>query len=58
MIVDVHTHLPTHQNKVPESEMVTEEMMRSGKSVNLTNSVDDYMKEMENFAPYLFFLRL
>ena len=39
MIVDVHTHLPTHQNKVPESEMVTEEMMRSGKSVNLTNSV-------------------
>ena len=47
MIVDVHTHLPTHQNKVPESEMVTEEMMRSGKSVNLTNSLDDYMKEME-----------
>lgn len=47
MIVDVHTHLPTHQEAVPENEIVTEEMMRSGDSIKLTNSVEDYMNDME-----------
>ena len=47
MIVDVHTHLPTHQEAVPVNEIVTEEMMRSGDSIKLTNSVEDYINDME-----------
>ena len=47
MIVDVHTHIPTHQRKVPKRDLVSEEMMRSGDSVMLTNSLDDYLKDME-----------
>jgi hypothetical protein len=47
MIVDVHTHLPTHMKAVPAKEMRTETTMRSGQTVQLTNSVADYMRAMK-----------
>ena len=46
MIVDVHTHNPTHQKTVPPGEMRSESVMRSGETVQLTNSVDDYLAAM------------
>ena len=46
MIVDVHTHLPTHPDTVPEDEMVVETTWRSGESVQHTHSVDDYVRDM------------
>ncbi len=46
MIVDVHTHLPTHMKTVPAKEMRVETTMRSGETVQLTNSTADYMKAM------------
>ena len=46
MIVDVHTHLPSHPETVPEDEMLTETTMRSGETVQLTNSIDDYYNDM------------
>ena len=47
MIVDVHTHLPSHRDSVPPSEMKTDTEMRSGETVQLTNSIDDYLKSIE-----------
>ena len=46
MIVDVHTHLPSHPDTVPEDEMLTETTMRSGQTVQLTNSIADYYSDM------------
>jgi len=46
MIVDVHTHLPSHMDTVPPDEMITETTMRSGETVNLTNSIGDYLRDM------------
>lgn len=46
MIVDVHTHLPSHMDTVPEDEMVYETTMRSGEQVQLTNTIDDYLRDM------------
>ena len=46
MIVDVHTHLPSHPDTVPEDEMLTESTMRSGQTVQLTNSIADYYNDM------------
>lgn len=46
MIVDVHTHLPTHRDHVPESERRSEFMMRSGDAVPMTNTIADYLEAM------------
>ena len=46
MIVDVHTHLPTHPDEVPADQVKTEETMRSGEVVRLTNTIDDYLRDM------------
>jgi len=46
MIVDVHTHLPSHRDTVPPDEMQVETTMRSGETVQLTNSIDDYLRDM------------
>ena len=46
MIVDVHTHMPTHPDTVPDSEQQTDTTMRSGETVRLTNSIDDYLQAM------------
>ena len=46
MIVDVHTHLPTHPDAVPDSEQRTDTTMRSGETARMTNSIDDYLQAM------------
>ena len=46
MIVDVHTHLPTHPNTVPTDEVKTEQTMRSGEVVTLTNTIEDYLRDV------------
>ena len=46
MIVDVHTHLPTHDTAVPDDEMELDTAMRPGRQVRLTNSVEDYLDAM------------
>ena len=46
MIVDVNTHLPSHRETVPPDQMKIETTMRSGESVQLTNSIDDYLRDM------------
>ena len=46
MIIDVHTHLPTHGAAVPEDEQVVDRVMRPDRAVTLTNSGDDYLRDM------------
>lgn len=46
MTVDVHTHLPSHEDSVPSDQMRTESTMRSGQTVQLTNSIQDYLNAM------------
>ena len=46
MIVDVHTHLPTHEVAVHEGEIELDSAMRPGRLVRLTNSVQDYLDAM------------
>ena len=46
MIIDVHTHLPTHQSAVPAEEQVVDRVMRPDRAVTLTNSGDDYLRDM------------
>jgi len=50
MIVDVHTHLPSHEFKVPESEIRYENAMKSGSGqpTKLTNSVKEYLEAFKN----------
>lgn len=47
MIVDVHTHLPSHDDTVPDDEVDLDFVMRPGQTVRLTNSIDDYIKAMD-----------
>lgn len=47
MIVDVHTHLPTHRKAVPEGDAVVNTTMRTGGSNKNTNSIADYFEAMQ-----------
>lgn len=47
MTVDVHTHLPSHRDTVPPSEVREESTMRSGETVRLSNSIQDYLEDMK-----------
>ncbi len=47
MIVDVHTHSPTHELEVPAAEKRTYSGWHSGDPVNTTNSWKDYQDGME-----------
>ena len=47
MIVDVHTHSPTHADTVPADEMRTYSGWHDGDPVQTTNSFADYAKGME-----------
>lgn len=47
MIVDVHTHLPSHRDSIPAEEVRTESAMRSGQTVRLTNTISDYLDAMK-----------
>ncbi len=46
MIIDVHTHLPSHRNEVPPDEVETATLARSGTPVRMTNSLADYLDAM------------
>ena len=46
MIVDVHTHIPTHPDGVPEGEERVSTVIRPDKPVLLTGSFDDYVRGM------------
>ena len=47
MIIDVHTHTPTHQDEVPESEKKVFTGWHSGGPVSTTNSWADYQSGMK-----------
>lgn len=47
MIVDVHTHTPTHVGEVPIAEKRTYSGWHSGAPVNTTNGYQDYVDGME-----------
>ncbi|MDP3064100.1 MAG: amidohydrolase family protein [Chloroflexota bacterium] len=47
MIVDVHTHAPTHVSEVPDGEVRWEHVMRPDRPVRMSNSYTDYLKAME-----------
>ncbi len=47
MIVDVHTHVPTHVSEVPPSEEIVNKQMRPDKPVRLTTTHSDFFKAME-----------
>ncbi|MBI4304952.1 MAG: amidohydrolase family protein, partial [Chloroflexi bacterium] len=47
MIVDVHTHLPTHRTRIPSAERRVESVMRSGTPVQLSNTIADYAEAMK-----------
>ena len=46
MIIDVHTHIPTHLGAVPPDEESLNEVMRPDVSVRLNNSFEDYIRDM------------
>ena len=46
MIIDVHTHLPTHLGEVPPNEVETATIHRSGTPVRFTNSLAEYLEAM------------
>ena len=46
MIIDIHTHIPTHTDRVPDAEANFNEVMRPDVTVRLTNSFDDYIRDM------------
>jgi len=46
MIIDIHTHLPTHRGEVPAGEVETATIHRSGTPVRFTNSVAEYLEAM------------
>ena len=44
MIVDVHTHIPTHRDKVPTEHLRSNSLI--GKAVRLTGSVEEYLESL------------
>jgi hypothetical protein len=46
LIIDVHTHIPTHADAVPSDEEKLNEVMRPDVSVRLNNSFGDYIRDM------------
>ena len=47
MIVDVHTHIPTHMDTIPSDDIKEDTQMRPGERVRLSTNVDDYLAGME-----------
>ena len=47
MIVDVHTHVPTHVSEVPAGEEIVNKQMRPDKAVRITTSHHDFFTAME-----------
>lgn len=46
MIVDVHTHVPSHMKAVPPEEEILETKMRPDRPLRITTSHDDFFKAM------------
>ena len=53
MIVDVHSHIPTHENEVPSDSVGTDS--RIGKGVKLAGSLREYIAAMETVDRALVF---
>jgi len=47
MIVDVHTHVPSHIDNVPSEEEMRESKMRPDRAVRLTTTYDDFFEAMK-----------
>ena len=47
MIVDVHTHLPSHPESVPESDEIEMTIHRSGTPVAFSHTLAEYLHDME-----------
>ena len=46
MIIDVHTHIPTHSGAVPPEERKVDATIGSGVPISITGSVADYLEAM------------
>jgi predicted TIM-barrel fold metal-dependent hydrolase len=47
MIIDVHTHVPTHVSEVPAGEEIVNKQMRPDTPVRITTTHHDFFKAME-----------
>ena len=47
MIVDVHTHVPTHVSEVPPAEEIVDTKMRADRPIRITTTHSDFFKAME-----------
>ena len=47
MIIDVHSHVPSHVDDVPREERIWDSKMRPDRAVKLTTTYDDFFKAME-----------
>jgi predicted TIM-barrel fold metal-dependent hydrolase len=47
MIIDVHSHVPSHVDDVPREERVWDSKMRPDRAVRLTTTYGDFFKAME-----------
>jgi predicted TIM-barrel fold metal-dependent hydrolase len=47
MIVDVHTHVPTHVSEVPPGEEIVDTKMRADRPIRITTTHRDFFKAME-----------
>jgi len=47
MIVDVHTHVPTHVSEVPPEEEIVNKQMRPDRSIRITTNHHDFFKAIE-----------
>ena len=46
MAVDVHTHIPTHRDSVPQDQVQYNTTMRPNHRIRMTNSFEDYVQAM------------
>ncbi|KPK24869.1 MAG: hypothetical protein AMJ70_00725, partial [Dehalococcoidia bacterium SG8_51_3] len=47
MIVDVHTHVPTHVSEVPPEEEIVNKQMRPDRPIRITTNHHDFFKAIE-----------
>jgi len=47
MIIDVHSHVPSHVDTVPPEEEMWENKMRPDRAVRLTTTYDDFFEAMK-----------
>ena len=47
MIIDVHTHTPSHYKSVGQDEEEYDMKMRPDRPIKMTNSIDEYLRAME-----------